>query len=284
MEELDFEDILRGAVESEEADEVEDEEYEDEEEVKNEDDSEPEYEEESDTEDEELEEDEEEEDIEEEFSPKKPQSKEDNAKFADMRRQQQLQQQIEEAKKSSVEYKTAKALADMYGITVEELHAQIEQRQLEEQAEKQGVSVEYLKKQNQVEEENKLIRSELDDLKFQLWATRVDTEAVSIKSEYPMLNDDDVYEAKAYLLSTLQNPDIPLEQAVFALHGKKIAEGLKKTMRNEALAEVSGRKKSPSAPTGGKSSSPVILTDDERFIIKSLGISEEAYINNKTKQ
>jgi hypothetical protein len=285
MEEMDFEGILRGAVESEEVeteeyeDEVEDdvedseEEYEGEDEEDIEDDSEEDLE----------EEDEEEEDIEEEFSTKKPQSREENARFAEQRRQQQLQQQIEDAKKNSVEYKTAKALADMYGITVEELHAQIEERQLQEKAERQCVTVEQLRREEEREKEIKQTREELEDLKFQLWKNRVDSEGASIQKDYPMLTEEDMYDAKDYLLRTIKNPDMPLEQAVFALHGKKIAEGLKKTMRNEALAEVSGRKKTPSAPTGGKSSSPVILTDDERFIIKSLGISEEDYIKNMKK-
>jgi phage I-like protein len=80
------------------------------------------------------------------------------------------------------------------------------------------------------------------------------------------------------MLNDLKRTDLPLENAVFALHGAKILGGLKNTAKNEALAEVSGRKKSPLPVKGGKSQNDTVsLSDEERYVAKKLGLTDKEY-------
>ena len=97
-----------------------------------------------------------------------------------------------------------------------------------------------------------------------------------------MLTDEDMYDAKVYLLQTIRNPNMPLEQAVFALHGAKITNSYRSNVRNEVLAEVSGRKKGALPPQStGKASTAKSLTPDEMSAAKALGISIDDYLKFK---
>jgi hypothetical protein len=103
-----------------------------------------------------------------------------------------------------------------------------------------------------------------------------------LKNSYPFLTDQDIDSAKNLLLNTWRNVEAPLEQAVYALHGKKILEQGQESSRTETLAEVSGRKSKSGVPLkAGKSSDTQILTDDEKYIARQMGISEEVYLKNK---
>lgn len=202
------------------------------------------------------------------------QSPEENARFAEQRRQRQLQQMLE----NMPEYQLAKQLSDLYGLTPEQLLEKVKEEQIRKQAKEQNIPIEFLREQMRIKEENMRTHQELMELKVKLWKSEMDRQSADIKKQYPVLSDEDIQQARLYILETLRNPDIPLEQAVFALHGKKIAESIKNLSKQDALAEVSGRKRNSvvNTPTG-KSNKAVVLTDEERYFAKQFGMTEEEY-------
>lgn len=206
------------------------------------------------------------------------QSPEENARFAEQRRQRQLQQMLE----NMPEYQLAKQLSDLYGLTPEQLLEKVKEEQIRKQAKEQNIPIEFLREQMRIKEENMRTHQELMELKVKLWKSEMDRQSADIKKQYPVLSDEDIQQARLYILETLRNPDIPLEQAVFALHGKKIAESIKNLSKQDALAEVSGRKRNSvvNTPTG-KSNKAVVLTDEERYFAKQFGMTEEEYAKYK---
>jgi hypothetical protein len=213
---------------------------------------------------------------------KKVQTPEENAKFAEERRQRQAEErakaELEKLKASDPAFQTAKILEEMYGMPIAQIQERINQARIQQIAEKQNVPVEHIQ---QIETEQKKAadaQQELIRTQFQLWETRVQTESVELKKQYPMLSDDDLQAASQYMLDTVRNPDIPLAQAVFALHGAKITESLKQAAKNEALAEISGRKQSALPPQGSKATPTETLTDAERYVAKQMGLTEEEYL------
>ena len=213
-----------------------------------------------------------------EEQPKPRQSREDNARFAEMRRQQQLEQLAQEKLKQSKEYQTTQLLAEMYGVPQEELYDRLYEAKLEKEAQSKNVPVEYLREREELRKQQQELQDQLHTIMFQQWQTRVDQEKATLKSQFNMLSDEDLESAAYYMLNDLKRTDLPLENAVFALHGAKILGGLKNTAKNEALAEVSGRKKSP-LPTksGSKANDAVVLTDEERYTAKKLGLTDKEY-------
>jgi hypothetical protein len=238
---------------------------------------------------EELEEDAEiEEDVEENYEEppsKKKQTPEENAKFAEMRRQsiidQRVREELEKAKANSVEYKTTQLLAQMYGVSPEQLYKQIEDARVTQQAEEQGIPIEVARSLEQYRSELGTYQEKLKQLEFQSWSSKVDSQANELKKQFPMLTDDDIYDSKVYLLETIRNPNMPLEQAVFALHGAKITNTYKSNVRNEVLAEVSGRKKGALPPQTRKASTAQSLSQDEVLAAKALGVSIDDYLKFK---
>lgn len=218
------------------------------------------------------------EDVQNQDDQKPVQSPEENARFAEQRRQRQLQQMLE----NMPEYQLAKQLSDLYGLPPEQLLEKVREEQIRKQAKEQNVPIEFLREQQRIKEENMRTHQELMELKVQLWKSEMDRQSADIKKQYPVLSDEDIQQARLYILETLKNPDIPLEQAVFALHGKKIAEGIKNLSKQDALAEVSGRKRNSvvNTPTG-KSNKAVVLTDEERYFAKQFGMTEEEYAKYK---
>jgi hypothetical protein len=219
---------------------------------------------------------EEEEFVEEE--PKQVQSREANARFAEQRRQQQLEQQLQDRLHQSKEFQTTQLLAEMYGVPQDELYDKLYEAKLSREAQEQNVPVEYLKEREQLRQQQQSLQEQLNSLMFQQWQGRVDTEKAQLKSQFNMLTDDDLESAAYYMLNDLKRTDLPLENAVFALHGAKILGGLKNTAKNEALAEVSGRKKSPLPVKGGKTQTDsVSLSDEERYVAKKFGLTDKEY-------
>lgn len=217
---------------------------------------------------------------------KRVQTPEENARFAEQRRQsvieQRVKEELEKAKAESLEYKTTQTLAQMYGVTPEQLYKQIEDARLQQEAQKQGIPIEVAKSLEQYKNELGTYQQKLQQLEFQSWATKVDAQETALKQQYPMLTDDDLYQSKVYLLQTIRNPDMPLEQAVFALHGAKITNTFKENIRNEVLAEMAGRKKGSLPPQSTtKATTAKTLTQDEILAARALGISEEDYLQYK---
>lgn len=230
--------------------------------------------------------------LEEEKPAKRVQTPEENAKFAEQRRQQQVEQRAEqlvaERMKSSNEFKTAQLLAEMYNVPVDQLYSRLQEARIAKEAEETNAPVETVREKHQAKAEAEQSKEELNRLRtenvqtqYQLWQTRVDGEQSKLQGTYPMLSEDEFKTARNYMLQELKNPNLPLENAVYALYGQKIVAEQARIAKNEALAEISGRAKSPLPPQGGKTSSGPTLTDDERYVAKKMGISEEDYLRWK---
>jgi hypothetical protein len=216
---------------------------------------------------------------------KPAQTAEENAKFAETRRQQQLDERLKQEREKwaqeSPEAQIAKMLAQRYNVTPEQMLEQLREQELTSQAEKQGVPVEVLKQIEQERKERERIQQELNQMQFENWKNRVESEKSRIKGEYPMLTDEDMNASVQYMLETMQNPNASLEDVVYAVHGKKIAQSLRDQAKQEALAEISGRAKSPLAPQGGKPNPTVQLTAEEKYVAKQMGVSEKDYLKYK---
>lgn len=209
---------------------------------------------------------------------KKVQSREENARFAEMRRQQQLEQQVQEKVKQSKEYQTTQLLAEMYGVPQEELYDKLYDAKLEREAQAKNVPVEYIREREELRKQQEAMQNQLHTLMFTQWQSRVEQEKAQLKQQFNMLSDSDLDSAAYYMLNDLKRTDLPLENAVFALHGGKILGELRNTAKNEALAEVSGRKKSPlSVKSGSKQTEVVSLSDEERYVAKKLGLTDKEY-------
>ena len=215
----------------------------------------------------------------------KVQSKEENAKFAAMRRQREMEERIqaelERFKQESPEFQLAKQLSELYGTTPEQLMEQLREAQLHKEAEEKGVPIEILKeRQKDIERMNQL-EQELNRLRFEQWQARIEADGMKLKQEYSMLTDDDIQEAVDYMLNVVQNVNIPLEQAVFAVHGKKIADALAQAKLQEQLANDGGRKKTPVTPKSNSTSQTKTLSAEEQYVAKQLGLSVDEYLQYK---
>lgn len=210
---------------------------------------------------------------------KRVQTPEENARFAEMRRQRQLQERVEQELKKRPEYQIAQMLSEVYGMPVEQLQQKLQEAILERKAKEQGIPVEVMK---QIEAERKA-RMELEQRvlksEFENWYNQKKAEAAQLKEQYKFLTDDDVNEAINYMLNDLKTVNMPLAQAVFALHGQKILAELQKSVKQEVLAEISGRKPGPLPNQGsGKPQPAATLTEEERYFARKLGMTDEEYI------
>lgn len=219
---------------------------------------------------------------------KKTQTPEENAKFAEERRQRQAelrtkieQETLDRLKESDPAYKTARLLEELYGMPIDQVHERINQSRIAKMAEEQNVPVERIQAEEAQKEQNAQTQLELAKLQFERWQERVGTESESIKKEYPNLSDEDLTQARDYMLNTLKNPNIPLSQVVHALHGQKITDHIRQAAKQEALAEFGGRAQAPLPPQGGKPPASVAITDEERYIMKQMNISEQDWIKYK---
>jgi hypothetical protein len=267
-------------------DDAEDEEYEDEsdDEVEDEDeyeeDEDEEFEDEDEYEDDEEDTDEDEDDEEDE---PKVQSKEDNAKFAAKRRQQELesrvQAELDKLKQESPEFKLAQQLSKQFGKSPEEIMAEMQEEELKRESEATKIPIERLRQERETADKVNQLEAQLNELRYQAWQTQINSDKQVLQTKYPMLTGEDMDNAVDYILTTLQNVEVPLEQAVYSLHGQKIIEALADQKVQENLAKDSGRKrKTPLAPnTTKKAQKLTTLSADEKYAAKVFGMSEEEY-------
>lgn len=262
-----FEDIESEYLEDDEEEEYE-EEYEEEDDEEYEDEDEDE-----DLEDEDLE-DEEDEEVEE---PKR-QSKEDNAKFAARRRQQELEQKVQEEIKNTPEYKLAQKLAKQFGKPIDQILEELEEADIQQEAEERKTSPEQIRREREANSRADQLEQQINELKFNQWQTQIKNDTTSILSEYKMLTQEDIDKSVDYILNVAKNVELPLEDAVFAVHGKKIAKAMAKQTIQDDLANQSGRKrKTPLSPTNSKPSSAKSLSADEAYIARQFGMSDDEY-------
>lgn len=209
---------------------------------------------------------------------KRKQTREQNARYAEKRRQEQIERAVQEKLQQTKQFQTMKLLSEMYEIPEEDLYNQLYEAKLTKEAQSQNVPVEFVREREELRKQQQQLQDQLHTIMFQQWQSRIDQEKSAIKQRFNMLSDDDLDSASYYMLNDLKRTDLPLENAVFALHGVKILEGLKNTATNEALAEISGRKKSPLPVKGSKSlNQTVVLSDEERYVAKKLGLTDKEY-------
>lgn len=237
-----------------------------------------------------LEDEQDEEDEEQEEQPEpnkeKQQTPEERKAQAAARRQREfdarVQAELDKRMTDLPEMKVARELAQLYNTTPDKMlevvrNAELD-RQAQLQAQRDNVPVEVVKRTLSLEQE-------LNQLKFQQWQTKTEAQRPQIMKDFPMLTEGDVNAAIVYQVQVLKQPDMSLDQAVLALHGKKILDGLKKNAQQEVLAEKGGRKKSAlPMQGGGKSSTSVALTPDERAVARGFGMTDEEYLKYKTNE
>ena len=232
-----------------------------------------------------VDEDETDEEVEESEPTKKVQSKEENARFAKERRERETQAridaEIEKVRSESPEFQLAKQLSELYGTTPDVIMAQIKEQKLQEEAKAQNIPVEVLKRQQESDERATKLENELNQVRFQLWNHNIGLEKDRLASEFPMLSSEDMDSAVDYILKVARNVDLPLKQAVYAVHGEKIIDGLKQQTEQEILAKESGRSKRSRNIQGGKPSKVENLSDEEKYVAKALGMTEEDYLKYK---
>lgn len=207
---------------------------------------------------------------------KKVQSKEENAKFAAQRREAELQARLQAEMAQRPEFQLAKQLSEQFGKPVEQIMAELQEAQLRKQAEQQKVPYELLKKQQESDNQVRQLQQEINNMKFQQWKTQVEADKVRLQGEYAVLSSEDLDVAVNYVLEN--NINMKLEDAVYAVHGKKIIDSLAKKQVQDNLAEQSGRKKkTPLAPNNGKPAKVNSLTAQEQAIARAFGMSDADY-------
>jgi hypothetical protein len=131
------------------------------------------------------------------------------------------------------------------------------------------------------------LQQQLQTVQFQSWVGRIDMEKAMLQQKYEgVLTEADLDAARDHMLTGIRNTEIPLEQAVLALHGQRIMDHHWEKARQDALAEISGRKPSPPTPTGNAhqpSDDTPQLEDGEKEWAKLLGIKESDYAANKRR-
>lgn len=212
---------------------------------------------------------------------KRVQTPEENARFAEQRRQKQVQAEIDRLKQESPEFQLAQQLADMYGTTPDAMLEQVRHAALLKQSQQTGVPVEFLQQQQHQAQTISYLEEQMNLMAFEGWQRRIEAESAALKQEFPMLTDSDLLDAQTHLLQVMGNADAPLEQAVYALHGKKIASVIREQAKQEALAEISGRKGGPASVKGSKQDLASGLSSEERYVAKMMGISETEYQKHK---
>jgi hypothetical protein len=240
-------------------------------------------------EDEDPEEDDELEDEDEEEDEPKVQSKEDNAKFAAKRRQQELesrvQAELDKLKQESPEFKLAQQLSKQFGKSPEEIMVEMQEEDLKREAEATKIPIERLRQERETADKVNLLETQLNELRYQAWQTQINSDKQALQTKYPMLTGEDMDNAVDYILTTLKNVEVPLEQAVYSLHGQKIIEALADQKVQENLAKESGRKKkTPLSPNTTKKSQKLIeLSADEKYAAKVFGMTDEEYSKYKSE-
>lgn len=218
------------------------------------------------------------------------QSMEERARNAERRRQHESSI-AQKALETSTEFKMVQALARMSGKTPDQLYQDVYQAQIAHEAQIRGQelppeAVAEIARERQAvaqsQQQNEQLGQQLTQLQYEQWAARIENEKNQILGAHPYLTETDVTAARDYMLTVLNNPHVPLEEAVYAIHGRKIIQGQQEKMRTELLAEMSGRKNAPLPPQGKATPPENMLTADERFVARMLGISEEDYLKNKS--
>lgn len=217
----------------------------------------------------------------------KKQTKEDNARFAKERREREAREraeaELERLKQESPEFQLAKMLSDQFGKPVDEIMEQIKEEALKAEAAQRKVPIDELREKRAEKERADRLENTVLELQFKDWQRQMSVDGTKLMSEYKMLTQEDMTAAENYILNVAKNVEMPLEDAVFAVHGKKIAQALAKGQQQEDLANQSGRKKkTPLPPNNSQSKKTASLTTDEQAIARAFGMTDEEYSKFKS--
>lgn len=224
-------------------------------------------------------------------------SKPDQNSINAQRRREHEAKIAQKAIENSVEYKLIKEMADVAGITVEQLQRNIQAAKVAKELHAQGmpedqipaaaerIADERAKTQAALAEAERLQQQDTAN-QFQQWQTRIENETAQVKAEYPFLTEDDILASMDFMINVAKNPNLSVQQVVNAVHGQKIIDAKLEQLRTEELAKISGRIKG-AAPAPQSNRAPDAgddLTADEKFMAKMMKISEDEYKKWKPKR
>lgn len=214
-----------------------------------------------------------------EEADEKPWKNETNARNAQRRRDNEAYKQriVDEYRQKAPEVQLAEQLAQMYGTDVNTLLAKAQEAQVAQLAKQQGIPVQVMQQQMALQQQIAEMQQRNLQYEYREWERDVVNQFSQLKKDYPVLTDDDLNEAKEYAFTQLRNVELPMEQVVMALHGRKIMESSRKSEYNNALAEASGRMNQPTVTGQAPQNIDSGLTDAQKAAAKALGLSEADY-------
>lgn len=139
---------------------------------------------------------------------------------------------------NSPEYQIAKRLGAMYGRTPEQMLKDLEQKELQQKAEKQQVPVEVLQKIQQIEHQNESVLR-------QYYQLQVETQVEQLKKEFPDFNDQD----PNFWQFAQQHPSLPLRDAYRLMNFDNIINSKTRQVEQQTLGNV--QKRNLQSPTKG---------------------------------
>jgi hypothetical protein len=229
---------------------------------------------ESETEDESTDEDEESEDEkseDEESEDEKDESKGDEDKAGDVETVDakqfqdtiaQLQKQLDESQKVATLFDQ---IATENGISRDELLKQFEQKQIEDEAKRQNVPVEFLQKQRDQENELKTLREEVQRDKFNSNVARV-VQKFGLKQ-------DEIKETLDYAYQSGLDPfKMDFEAVYKAANFDKLLEKQMKEARQKELSNKQKRMSKATVTHGGSATPSSSIDDDVTAFLKEQGI------------
>lgn len=187
-------------------------------------------------------------------TPEAPPAEDDkrNKAFADLRRQAEENQKYAQF---------IQRMAEDNGVKPEDILARYEERQLQDQAQKSGVPVDFLKRQNQTE-------SEIASLKEQLTAERLDKQIQSVIGKYGA-QDSDIQAAFEEMFKSgidpRENPNVDFERFYKAANLDSIIKKEVERSRQKDLEDKAKRQSSASIPNGASVSQTSGELSDEEF-------------------
>lgn len=183
--------------------------------------------------------------------PKK-QTREENAAFAEMRRQNEALQ------KQAALVEKAAARANM---TVDQYLAAVEEAELNERAEKQGIPAEFLRRQEMMERQ-------LEQMTVQSSQSQYFTEVATVKSKYGMTDDEEKgvfnYIAERGLFDPkTRTPIIPFEDAYKLANFDTVQERRIREAKQKDLAAKKARQSKTAIPHTNASTASNSTVEDE---------------------
>lgn len=197
------------------------------------------------------------------------------------RRRQESDRKFQEKMQQTPEYQAAQLLKEMYGKDTAEIVEQLKEARLQKQAKDSNVPVESLREKQAANERMETLERQLLEFQYQGWQNRMSVEQTTLKGKYPTITDQEFMDAQSYILTTLKDTNLPLEKAVYALYGDRIIESMRVSAKNDALAEIGGRKSGPVTPASGKATPVLDITPEEQRMAKNLGLTDAEYIKWK---